>query len=318
MGIALILCSAICLALQNVIIKLLFSQESVLGLVTLGGWVLPSLSHSLLLMHMRTLLMTGLLLTIAPWIHPTTFHELRSLQQPQYQPLFWRMVGTGTLLFLSLTFLYIAISNATTGIAVTLFFIHPAVTVLLAWLAWGDRPTALRFAIVGLVLGGVFLATPYSEQINQATLWIGTGAAIAAGLSFGAYNILAQSCLQPQAGKATCHPIPFTVVNFLVTVLLASLCLPLLQIRIMADQWLPAWVATFLCAIATLTAYVLNFYGIRWLGAVTTALVSASNPVMTCLLAWLVIGETLQGTQGIGVMLVALGVAALSVTTHTP
>jgi drug/metabolite transporter (DMT)-like permease len=258
--------------------------------------------------------MLGLLVAIAPRIHPPTFNELRSLWQLDKRPLLWRLVITGIVLFLSLTLLYIAISSATTGIAVTLFFIHPAVTVLLVWFAWGDRPSSLRIGIVALVLAGVFLVTPYPGQLDLGSVLLGTGSAIAAGLTFGTYSVVVQSCLKPQAGRITCHPIPFSIVNFLVALVLASMCLPWLQIDVALDQWLSAWVATLLCAIATLIAYVLNFYGIRWLGAATTSLVGACNPVLTCVLAWLVIGETFGLVQAIGVVLVAVGVATLSIS----
>ncbi len=314
MGVALVVCSALCLALQNIIIKLLFSRQPVLGFGDWGGWASPSLSHSLLLMEMRMLLMVGLLLAIAPWLYPTTWTELRALWQPECRILLQRTLCTGVLLFLSLAFLYVAISSTTTGIAVTLFFIHPAVTVLLGWLVWGDRPTISRVGVVGIVLVGILFVTPYPGQLSVGTIMLGSGAAIAAGLTFGAHNVVAQSCLRPQNGQAACHPIPFSIVNFLVAIVLSTLCLPLLQVTIAPEQWIIVWIATLLCAIATLAAYVLNFYGIRWLGAATTALIGACNPVLTCLLAWLVIGETFGWVQAAGVVLVAVGVASLSLS----
>ena len=56
----------------------------------------------------------------------------------------------------------------------------------------------------------------------------------------------------------------------------------------------------------------MNNFGIRLIGANSTATIAASNPSLTAILAWLTIQETLNGLQVLGVVIVTLGVLLLS------
>ena len=95
---------------------------------------------------------------------------------------------------------------------------------------------------------------------------------------------------------------------------LGSLTLLLLQeITIAPEVWISVIAMTGISAILTLIAYVLNNFGIGFIGASLTALLTASTPAITTLFAWWSLQEALQQQQIIGIILVTLGVSMLSV-----
>ncbi len=68
----------------------------------------------------------------------------------------------------------------------------------------------------------------------------------------------------------------------------------------------------FLLGALTLCGYVLNNIGIRKFGATRSAVVGATVPALTVILAGLMIQESLQFFQVVGVLLVTSGAAAFS------
>jgi drug/metabolite transporter (DMT)-like permease len=66
----------------------------------------------------------------------------------------------------------------------------------------------------------------------------------------------------------------------------------------------------------TLAGYLLNNFGVRFMGAAQASIVAASGPVLTALLAFFILpgdGHTaLEGIQWVGILIVTLGVLALS------
>ena len=59
-------------------------------------------------------------------------------------------------------------------------------------------------------------------------------------------------------------------------------------------------------------AYVLNNFGVRYIGAALTALITAMVPSFTTVFAWIILSETLQNYQTVGIVMITLGIAALS------
>ncbi|MEO1637529.1 MAG: DMT family transporter, partial [Cyanobacteria bacterium J06631_9] len=138
----------------------------------------------------------------------------------------------------------------------------------------------------------------------------------------GVYGIFAEVALQPanpqQKSRRTLHPVPFSLVTFVVVALLGSLSLLFMPpVSVSAQAWQPILLVTLFSAVITVTAYVLNNSGIRLIGASLTALISASTPALTALFAWLALQETLQLQQILGIALVTIGVATLSMKTKS-
>jgi drug/metabolite transporter (DMT)-like permease len=67
--------------------------------------------------------------------------------------------------------------------------------------------------------------------------------------------------------------------------------------------------------VLTLAGYLLNNFGVRFLGAARASIIASSGPVLTAVLAFLIIPSAQNALQPIsilGIVLVTLGVFALS------
>ena len=307
LGFILVLIAAVCLSIQNVLIRIFFAESAVLGWMNLGGWLSPSVGHSLLILFLRAIFMLPLMIAIAPTLYPQSTQDLKQLVTAGNYRLIANTVASNCLLFLALALLFVAFSQLSAGMGTTLFLIHPAITVLLAWQLFGDRPTLLRFAVVVTVFGGSFLVAPsLASGLDRGTL-LGVAAGLAAGGTYAVHAVLAQICFRQL------HPVPFTVVSMVITLALSSLSVLLIDIEVEPAAWMALWLASFVAAILTLTGQLLINFGIHLSNVSLASLVTASSPALAALFGWLLIQEVLQGRQIVGVLLVTLGVAALGI-----
>ncbi|NEQ29814.1 MAG: DMT family transporter [Leptolyngbya sp. SIO4C5] len=306
LGFLLVLLAASFFCFQNVIVRILFNQQNLFGLVAVGGFVEPTLQNSFLLLFMRTVVVVPLLATLMPKLYASAWPEIRQLATPQQRGLLGQAVAGGVFMFLYLALLYVAIGLIPTGIALTLFFTYPAFTALLDWRLFGARPSRFRWLIMALILGGSFLTLPITGTTLNQTSWLGATLGIASGLAYALYGVTAQKSFE------TVHPVPFTWLSFSITLGLSWLSLLFWREQFTSLAWTGLWIGGVLSAIFTLTGHLLNNFGIRLIGATRASMVGASNPALTVLLAWLAIQESLSGLQLIGVGVVTLSVALLS------
>lgn len=313
------LAAALFLAIQNVALRIMVSPGEFLGLFSFGGWVPPTVDHALLLLQLRMVLTVPLMLLLTPRLYGNAGQELgwfwnrASLQQvPSHRRYVLTVMGACVCIFLALVLLYVAISSLTTGVAVTIFFIHPAITVLLAWAFLGDRLQPGQLGWMGLVLLGLVLTSPTIASGTLQQSWLGVGAAIAAGFAYAGYSLLAQLSLQPQPNRRVLHPVTFSLLQFITMLGLATLGLGLIHINIAPGAWAQIWSLSLVSAIAAMIAYILNNIGIQRIGAAQASLISSMTPILTAILAALLIHETLTLRQTLGIALVTLGIAALS------
>lgn len=305
LGFAVILVGSLCLAAQNVLLRVIFSESPILGQGVWGGFIPATVGNSVLVLQMRSLLILPVMLILAPWFYPGTQQALRDLVKPDQRSLLWRSLISSTFLFLSLTFLFIAIATIPAGTATVLFFTHPVITGLVSWRLFGDRPTWIRLTMTGTVLMGSVLVVPIAGAISPDQMWLGVGAALAACVTYSIQGVLAQTCFR------TIHPVPFTVVNFVVMAVLSTLGLLLVTIDVPAEAWGVLWGISALASALTLAGQLLYNVGIHLVSAALMSIVAVSNPVSTTLMAWIFLQETLTLRQGMGVGIVVLSIAIL-------
>jgi drug/metabolite transporter (DMT)-like permease len=309
LGFSIVLLAAFLFCFQNVIVRVLFQEQTILGLFDTGGFVTPTLQHSFLLMFMRMLLGVPVLTLLAPKFYPPIWSDLQQLRQPEQRPVLVQAITGGALMFLYLALLYISIGLIPTGIALTLFFTYPAFTALLAWRWFGDRPSWFRWMIMAMILLGSFLTIP--DQASNLTptasnqLFLGVICGITSGVAYAFYTVIAQKSF------AQLHPMPYTWISFTTTLLLSGFSL-LWPLQTGQFPWLPLWIGGLLSALVTFSGHLINNYGIRLIGATAASMIGATNPALTVVLAWITIQESLNPIQIIGVSIVTLSVALLS------
>ncbi|MEO0406484.1 MAG: DMT family transporter [Cyanobacteria bacterium P01_A01_bin.135] len=305
-----VLLGAASFCVQNLVVRILYTQRSILGWLEAGGYVSPTLQTSLLLLVLRTLWVVPLMGALIPLVYPRLWPDLRQLTQSSQRPTLKLALLGGVLMFTYLVLLYFSIGLIPTGVALTLFFTFPVFTAIFTWLWFGDRPSGKKWLVMAAILGGSALTVPQAALSGAALTVTGTGLGVllgvASGIAYALYTVVAQKSF------VQVHPIPYTWVSFAVT---CGLSAGLLLLWPLADWRLDWWalgLASLLSAIATALGHVLNNLGIQKIGATTASMVGAMNPVLTALLAWALMQEALTPLQGVGVLVVAVSVALLA------
>lgn len=257
-------------------------------------------------MFMRMLLVVPLMASIASKLYSSTWNDIAQLGHSTKSRLLWQSIGCGVLMFLYLALLYLSLGLIPTGIAMTLFFTYPGFTALFSWRLFGDRPTVLRWSVMGLVFLGSFLTLPSTSASSEPYSLMGFVSGIASGIAYALYTVFAQKSFE------TLHPVPFTWISFATTLMLSGASLLVWHLPTWQLPWTALWIGGLLSAIVTFVGHLLNNFGIRLIGAATASMIGATNPALTVVLAWFCIQETLSGLQLVGVAIVTLSVALLS------
>jgi DME family drug/metabolite transporter len=200
------------------------------------------------------------------------------------------------------------------GIAVTALIAicsAPLVIAALAPLALGERLTPrVRVALgLGVVGTALLVAAPRGALDLTAPLVAGALLALAAGLAYALYVVLAKATLARMA------PLPLTALTFAAgAVLLTPAVLwteaPLRQLSL-GWPWL-----LYLGGVATAGAYAIYSLGLRHVPASVAGIVTLTEPLTATLLGVLLFGEWLGVTGVLGALLL-VSALALVLMAHT-
>lgn len=315
-GLLFIILSTLALSVHNVIVGLIGYGGLLLGRIPITGVFPLNIPNSLLLLWLRMVVVLPMMTVVATQLYPNVWRDIRQIVGgPDRRPMF-QVIASGGFLFMSQVLIYRAISDIGPGVAVTLLFMYPLVTVPLAWFLFGDRPTSLRLVVMfAITMGIVFTALPrISADLAGTALSVwGVGSALLSSVAFALYLISMQLSFR------RVHPVPVSLLQFSTIFVLSSTILILGSFTGLRPESpsSPAglYLGGFLLGVLTLLGYLCNNYGVRFMGAAQASIVAASGPVITAILAYLITpGEksALQFIQWIGVILVTLGVVSLS------
>lgn len=309
-GLILVLFSSFTLSLQNVLTRIILTEQSVFGIFKIGGFISSTPSNSLLILLLRMFFVVPFMaIFIAPRIYHPFWSDLYHLISQRNYHLILNIITGSVSLFFSQFFIYIAMGNIQTGTAITIFFIYPAITVLLSSIIFKERPALSLILAMITVYIGVFLTVPH-HSIREGNILLGTWSSLASGIAFAIYMIMTQICCQ----RFKFHPVPFTTINFLIILFLCLLFLPFIKYTVQPGMWPALWTGAFVLSLTTLIGYLLNNLGIRTMGASFASIVGTSGPPFTAILARLVINEVFQsGVQILGVCLVTIGISGIYV-----
>jgi drug/metabolite transporter (DMT)-like permease len=310
LGYGLVLLAGICFTFQNLIVRVLFNQVDLFGVVSTGGFVAPDLPNSFLLLLMRTAWGVPLMAMLLPTLYPKTWNDIRRLQHPPQRPQLRLALVGGVLMFLYLALLYVAIGQIATGIALTLFFTFPVFTAIFSWIWFGTPPSRFQWGIMALIFLGSWLTLPHQTSATVDS-WLGVVFGLSSGVTYALYTVVAQKSFE------RFHPVPYTWISFAMTLVLSALSLLVWHGQMQALPWTALWIGGLLSAIATFAGHILNNLGIRLVGATAASMLGSANPALTALFAWVGLQERLSGIQTIGIVLVVASVAALSVRRPT-
>jgi drug/metabolite transporter (DMT)-like permease len=203
-----------------------------------------------------------------------------------------------------LTAFYRALSIGAMGVVAPLSS-TAAIIPLVVGIATGDRPSALQGAGVALAVTGVALASREAgeEAHDSATVARGAGLALVSAVGFGCFFLAIDRASDGDVLWAVC-------VNRAVSVSLLGLALVALRPKV----GLRAVDMGKLAVVGVLDITANLFFAIastKGLVSVVSVL-SSLYPVMTVVLARLVLGERLQAVQRIGAAVAIAGAALIS------
>ncbi len=305
-GLILILASSLLLSFQNVVTRVILSPKSLFGFFD-GVVLTKSYANSLLILVLRCLVVLPIMaFIVAPRIYKNTWSDIRSLPLPENATKLKSVLSSGLFLFFSQLCMYIALGSIPTGIATTIFFIYPTITILLMWYLFSDKPSlSLIFAMLSIYIGG-FLTIPLTafSANGEGNFLVGAITAALSGVAFAGYIIMIKN--------AKMHPAPFTIVNFSIILILGSLILPFMEWQIDQSRFSDLVFGTLILATTTLLGYLLQNFGVPLVGPSLASVIGASGPAVTAVMALVLIGETLNLYQTLGVFLVTLWVVGIS------
>lgn len=214
----------------------------------------------------------------------------------------WVLILMGAVGYVGQSFCFFsALGHASAGLVALLLYLYPFIVTVLSVLFLGERLTPLRLGAVLAALCGTALIL--GSGIEGSPLGIGFG--LAAALIYSVYILVGGRVLREEDPLAAA-----TVVMLAAAAVFGARML----LQVPALPTTPtAWAAVLAIAlVSTIVAMVGFFAGLRRLGAADAATLSTLEPVVTFVLAALVLGEPVGPLQVLGGGIVLAAVAALA------
>jgi drug/metabolite transporter (DMT)-like permease len=201
------------------------------------------------------------------------------------------------------TLFFLALEHGTAAAVTLLFFIYPVVVTLMSWVVGSGRPGRLTLlALVFAVTGAAVVVVTGSGLSIQAR---GVVAALGAATTYSAYLVGADRVLRRTS--------PLTSAMWVSAGASAGL---FGFAAVTGNGALPSgwseWWPVIGMGLATAAAFVCLLEGIRRIGAVRTAIVSAMEPLAAAALAVVFLGESVTGGIALGGALILVGAVAAS------
>ncbi|NET08026.1 MAG: DMT family transporter [Symploca sp. SIO2B6] len=308
MGLLLVLFSWLALSLEYVVINVVFNKSLLFGNWELGGFLSLGIGNVLLVLWLKMLLVVPLMAIVGTRLYPSMQREIKEFAQLHNWLSWGRFIGSGWLWFLSQVLIYLALASISPGVAVTIFFMYPLVTLVWIWVRFGARPNLLRSLVILGILAGVTISAFGSSSLSR----LGFTAAVSSAIAFPLSLIL-----MPNISRKL-NIIPFGWINCVIILVFSTLTLVLplpeswgFTISKIID-WRYLIVLSLVLGITTLTHSILNNLGIRMIGESPASILGAVVPGTTGFLAWAIMARAMSGEQILGMLLVILGCATLS------
>jgi drug/metabolite transporter (DMT)-like permease len=215
---------------------------------------------------------------------------------------FWILAGMGAVGYVGQAFCYFsALRHATAGLTALLLYLYPSLVTLAAAALGRQRLTLLKAALAVASLFGILLTVADGLAGTPTGIAFGAGAAVI----YTAY-ILVGERVTPRTGA-----IPAGTV-----VMLASATVFGVATAVEGAHWpvgAAGWLAVAAIALVATVIPIIGFFaGMQRLGAADTATISTLEPVVTLILAYLILDEKLGLIQALGAGLVIAAVVALT------
>jgi drug/metabolite transporter (DMT)-like permease len=199
--------------------------------------------------------------------------------------------------------LFEGFERAPVALVTLLYFAYPLVTAVGATLLYREELGIRRGIILAVALTGVALTIGIPDSAN----WVGIVLGLVAGLCVSAL-ILSSRYLMVSRGLS---PVTLSALMFTSPAILLALLIPARapSFDLSGEAWAWAAAAVFVAATIPITLF---YTGVRRAGATAAGLLSTVEPVVSVVLAYAVLDESLSALQLVGGLLIIASVLALS------
>jgi len=204
------------------------------------------------------------------------------------------------------SFYFVSIAEGSVAIAATLMYSAPVFVYLLSFVFGLEEPTLRKALAIAVVMAGIALLTQIYDIGAGGLTMLGVGAGLLAGLSYTVF-IFGFKYAAP-------HGSPQAILTIAFTVLVLTLAVPSDTGQIFdvlsTQQW-PLFVA--LGVFGAGLSFALYIIGLTGTKPAVASVVAMIEPVTAALFGVLILSETLNGVQVVGMGLILVTVTALSV-----
>jgi drug/metabolite transporter (DMT)-like permease len=199
--------------------------------------------------------------------------------------------------------LFEGFARASVALVTLLYFAYPLVTAIGGAVFYREELGPRRAVILVVALAGVALTIGLPDSANWAGIVLGLVAGLCvAALILSSRHLLVGTSLSP-----------IVLCGLMFTSPAIGLALAILARGPELDLDPAAWGWATAAVLVSATIPVAFFYaGLRRAGATAAGLLSTVEPLVSVLLAYAVLGESLSGVQLVGGALIVIGVLALS------
>lgn len=183
----------------------------------------------------------------------------------------------------------------------------PVFGVILAFLVLGERTTKLRVVAIALILIANLIMMQ-SAPSDLSTNGIGWLMLFGASLVFSGYMFLGKRWGFTTRDVLAFLPI-INAIIFLPWWLMTKSGIPEAPLSVLLLQ------ASYQGVLVSVFALILTFYAIQHIGAMTLSVYFSFVPFITAILAWVILGESLNTFEIVGIILCSIGLILYAVKT---
>lgn len=222
------------------------------------------------------------------------------------QPLFSRnplVYVQGVFFMGSALFYFLAVDETTAGLATALLYAYPAVVALLSTVVFKERFTLKIATAVILALAGIFAISgvvPGTIALSPVGVLYG----VASCLAFAVCTVIGQKVVEKD------EPLTITFSMTTVGVVMLLALFPATFPDMLHLTPLQLGLGASMAVFTTILPVVALLVSIRIIGATKASLISTSETPFSLLFAYLILGEVLTISQGIGCALIVASILA--------
>jgi drug/metabolite transporter (DMT)-like permease len=229
------------------------------------------------------------------------FTLTQKLPFPQGKNL-WSLIVMGAIGFVSQSICFFtALTLIPASLVALLLYLYPAIVALFAIAFLHEPITKPKAIALGLALAGMVLTVGAAGSQNGWGILLG----LTSALIYACYLTVGGKIMQQESAIPAC------------TVIMSSAAIMLGLLVAVRGANLPAtatgwWAIVAIALVCTVLAVVTLFAGMKRIGATNAATLSTLEPVVTVILAALLLEETITPTRMIGGLLILIAVLVLT------